>query len=465
MNIYPAIKGTMGRWQYYTVKMSMRELADNVNFAADIYDDRTLDEAIQRVLNESRVKSDLVTYLTRQADRFFSSVVVAALRGDPKWYPVTMEDDERFMLFRNDKRLSEAFGVLSFDGTQDYYALDGQHRLAAIKALVDPNSDLSADAPPGFKEEEMSVIVVVPSEAESPEEFLTRYRRLFGNLNRYAKPIDNVTNIIMDEDDAFAIVTRRLITEHSFFSYTGRQRDSARIKTQKGKNLRSTDSFFTSLETLYAMNISLLSTRHRKNNGWNVGGVKDHREFAKFRPEEEILDSLFDELSMYWNALIEELPVLKETPANMRDHSAPTGDGTTQDNFLFWPIGQEVLAEIARDLLDMKQVEPRSPTPEKVRNAIRGLGNLAWEAHQTPWRNLVLIPDDPSSTSWRIRNEDRKEAVRVARLIFRWQIGLDELGSDGIELLREMWEPLLLPALDSSTVEELWEDITSNVLR
>ena len=465
MNIYPAIKGTMGRWQYYTVKMSMRELADNVKFAADIYDDRTLDDAIQRVLDESRVKTDLVTYLIRQPDRFFSSIVVAALDGNPKWYPITMEDDERFMLFRDDERLTETFGVLSFDGTQDYYALDGQHRLAAIKALVNPSSDVSPDAPAGFKDEEISVIVVVPSEAETHEEFMTRYRRLFGNLNRYAKATDAVTNIIMDEDDAFAILTRRLITEHSFFSYSGRQRDSARIKTRKGKNLRSTDSYFTSLETLYAMNIALLSTRHRKNNGWNSEGVKEHKEFSKFRPEEEMLDSLFDELSMYWDALIEEMPVLTATPSSMRDHAAPSGDGSTQDNFLFWPIGQELLANIARDLLDNLQKDATKPTPDSVRDAIGGLNDLTWDAHRAPWRNLVLIPDDVDSVSWRIRSEDRKSALTYTRLIFKWQLGLDELADDEVIALRKAWEALLLPALEESAIQELWDEITSDVRR
>ena len=465
MNIYPAIKGTMGRWQYYTVKMSMRELADNVNFAADIYDDRTLDEAIQRVLNESRIKTDIVTYLIGQPDRFFSSIVVAALKGNPKWYPITMADDERFDLFRDDARLNDSFGVLSFDGTQDYYALDGQHRLAAIKALVDPNSDVSPDAPDGFKNEEISVIVVVPSEVEPRDEFLTRYRRLFGNLNRYAKPTDAVTNIIMDEDDAFAIVTRRLITEHEFFQYSGRHRDSARIKTVKGKNLRSADSFFTSLETLYAINISLLSSRHRKNNGWNSAGVTDHKLFLRFRPEEDVLDSLFDELCVYWNAIIEELPVLNETPSTMRDHSALTGDGRTQDNFLFWPIGQEVLAEITRDLLDMRQEDPTSPTTDSVRRAIQGLGTLTWEAHQAPWRNLVLIPEDVNLRRWRIRNEDRKSALLTTRWIFRWQLGLDELSREEVDNLRERWSALLLPALDDAEVGELWASITSSVNR
>ena len=56
MNHYPAIKARMGSWDYYICKMTLKELANEVRFASEIYDDRTLDEAIQRELNEGRVK-------------------------------------------------------------------------------------------------------------------------------------------------------------------------------------------------------------------------------------------------------------------------------------------------------------------------------------------------------------------------------------------------------------------------
>ena len=78
MKLYPALRSQMGLWNNYTVKMSARELSENVKYASEVHEDRTLDEAIQRVLNESRVKKDLVEYLKRQPDRFFSSIVVAA---------------------------------------------------------------------------------------------------------------------------------------------------------------------------------------------------------------------------------------------------------------------------------------------------------------------------------------------------------------------------------------------------
>ena len=460
MNVYPAMRASMGRWTYFVVKMTMRELAEHVKFAAAVYDDRTLDEAIQRKLNESRVKRDLITYLIGHRDRFFSSVVIAALEGNPQWYPVSIEDDERFLLFRGDARLNETFGVLSFDGTQEYYALDGQHRLAAIKALVDSNSEVAVDAPKGFKREEISVIVVVPDEAESQQAFMVRYRRLFGHLNRYAKVTDHVTNIIMDEDDVFAIITRRLITEHEFFRAPGRHKDSVRIKMDKGKNLRTADPFFTSLEAFYEINIRLLSTSQRKNAGWDNG--IDGVTFRRFRPSDDVIDSLFEELKLYWDALLVELPVLRQTPSEMRYHAL---SNDLQDHVLFWPIGQELMADVARDLLDHRQGHPEVLDPDSIAQALSGLGRLQWDFHSPPWRHLLLIPNNDEMTNWRIRSEERKECQLIARQIINWQIGLDELSEEEVIQLREDWESRLLPALTPDRIDELWTSIEKGVMR
>ena len=45
MNLYPALEARMGNWKYYIVKMKMRELASDVRFASEVYEDRTLDQA------------------------------------------------------------------------------------------------------------------------------------------------------------------------------------------------------------------------------------------------------------------------------------------------------------------------------------------------------------------------------------------------------------------------------------
>ena len=459
MNIYPALRSQMGSFTYYTVKMSARELSENVKFAYEVYEDRTLEEAIQRILNESRVKKEIVEYLKRQPDRFFSSVVVAALEGDPLFYPVEITEDPQFAIFRDDHRLNEAFGVLKFDGNQKYYVLDGQHRLSAIKTLLDRSDPLSDGVPKDFENDELSVIVIVPNQQDSNETFMQKYRRLFSNLNRYAKATDTDTNIIMDEDDIFAIITRRLITENAFFQSPGRQRESMRIKT-KGKNLTKNDSHFTSLSTLYDMNIALLSSSHREPGGW--GPISEEGEnlktFIRFRPSEEYIDKLYAELVVYWEALLAEIPDLHKEPIQMRVHELEEAEGEDEtDHLLFWPIGQQMLAEIVRCLLDIRLPDIAYPTPYTVSEALRGLGQLEWRLHQPPWRYFFLIRNDKDK--WTMRNETRKEAVRCGRRIQQWLIGLDALDTGGVEDLKKLWGSMLIPAQTKEAQDEMWQQV------
>lgn len=465
MNIYPALCSRMGSWNYYVVKMSARELSENVKYASEVYEDRTLDEAIQRTLNENRVKKDIVEYLKRQPDRFFSSIVVAALEGDPKFYPVEITEDPQFAIFHDDRRLNESFGVLKFDGTQKYYALDGQHRLSSIKTLLDRNNPLSEGTPENFENDEFSVIVIVPSQKDSNKVFMEKYRRLFSNLNRYAKPTDQTTNIIMDEDDTFAILTRRLITDNDFFKSPGKDKDSRRIKTQKGKNLKTGDSYFTSLETLYAMNIELLRSPQRQNNGWGAIGEEGltQKNFIRFRPSEEYINSLYDELAMYWEALLDEIPDLHNDPIQMRTHELEDGDSEDEsDHLLFWPIGQEMLAEIARALLDKRLPDPRKPNLSAVKEALGGLGLLEWRLHQPPWRNFLLIRRKTlrwATGRWTMRSEERKEVVRCGRRIQQWVIGLDELDEKDVEQLKTDWTSFLIPPRSKEKRDQMWQQI------
>ena len=462
MNIYPALRSRMGTWNYYVVKMNASELSQNVMYASEVHDDRTLDEAIQRTLDESRVKKDIVEYLKRQTNRFFSSIVVAALDGNPQFYPVEITEDPQFAIFRNDRRLNEAFGVLHFDGTQKYYALDGQHRLSAIKTLLDRTDPLSDGAPEDFVNDEFSVIVIVQNQEDSNETFMQKYRRLFSNLNRYAKPMDQATNIIMDEDDTFAILTRRMITDHAFFQSVGKQQKSRKIKTKKGKNLASTDSYFTSIETLYDMNIALLSSASRAPKRWGPIGEEstDLKTFIKFRPSEEYIDNLYNELTIYWEALLAELPVLHSEPTQMRIHSLEENNGKSNDetdHLLFWPIGQQMLAEISRVLLDKFLPDIENPTIDTARTALNELNRLEWRLHQVPWRYFLLIQNPQEN--WIMRSEQRMQAVRCGRIIQQWILGLEDFDEGEIINLKKDWAAFLTPAQSEETIDKMWQQI------
>jgi DNA sulfur modification protein DndB len=444
----------MGNWTYFTVRMTARELDESVRFAYDVYDDRTLGEAIQRVLKAGRNK-EIVNYLKKQSDHFFSSLVVAALDGDPKFYPVDITEDPQFAILKDDSRLSNAFGVLKFDGTQKYYALDGQHRLKAIKTLLDRDDELSEGCPVGFEEEQFSVLIVVP---EDPSEvFIKKYRRLFANLNRYAKPMDMVTNIMIDEDDAFAILTRRLISDHSFFQWPGRQKDSAKVKIidakgNSSKNLKSGDVYFTSLETLYKSNITLLYTEERKNQ-W-----AELKEFIKVRPPDALLEELYTELAMYWDVILEAIPELRNEPQKMRVHALTEDDRRNglMDHLLFWPIGLEFLAELVRDQL--KGLSPGAvPSREGMLPLVAPLGRINWELHHSPWRHLLLVRD-AGGENWKIRNEERKAALRIAKRVMYWVLGL-ELDRSELQQLERDWSQALVPPPEEAERKRLWADI------
>ena len=464
MNLYPALEASMGSWKYYIIKMTMRELAAEVNFASEVYEDRTLDEAIQRSLKEGRVRKEIVSYLTRRSDRFFSSVVIAALKGSPQFYPVRITDDPAFTIFK-DQLLDQSFGILTFSGGQKYYALDGQHRLKAIKTLMDKGDPASQGAPDGFTDEEISVIMIVPHDDESGQEFFKSYRRLFSSLNRYAKSTDADTNIIMDEDDAFAILTRRLVTEENFFRWAGKQKDSPVVKTQ-GKNLKTGEPYFTSLQTLYSMNRELLSTPYRNDFGWGPGeeeGLeKNVKQFERFRPDEDYLDSLYSELTLYWKGLLTNVPDLSKDPTKMRVHDMDnSGDSECTDHVLFWPIGQELLAKVARRLLDNSDSnDPDNPNEQGVAKALIPLGKMEWRLHESPWRFFLLTEGEKGGQkTWKMRSEDRAEAIKLAGRILGWMVGLDELDEDDVAELKIAWQTRLIPAQEEKNQEEMWTQV------
>lgn len=463
MQLYPALKAKMGSWTYYIVKMTMREVAAEVKFGSQVHNDFTLDEAIQRTIKESRVKKEIVTYLTGRVDHFFASLVVAAIGGSPKFYPVRVSDDPQYEIFADEESLDQSFGVLRFSGKQDYYALDGQHRLKAIKTLLQPQDESERIEPPaGFVDEEISVLMVIRPSDVGDDDWLTSYRRLFSSLNRYAKPTGPDTNIIMDEDDTIAILTRRLIAEHDFFKSSGRHLESLRIQT-KGRPLKEGTAYFTSLQQLYDLNEVLLTTHSRNNLGWGPQSDPDStselKRFKRFRPPEIYLDSLFDELMLYWDALIAAIPDLQLNPADARNHQADGSGDETADNVLFWTIGQYVMVSAARTLLDRRLEAPDDPTLEEAIGVLRPLGRVDWRLHSVPWRGLLLVSALDRRTHarrWSMRNEGRKEAIATAIRLLHWLVGLYQLNTHEEERLRDEWlDQLQLPPAES--LEGMWE--------
>lgn len=120
----PCVKGTIGDWTYYTTVMSVTDIVQYVEFAEQVCPNEDLDLMIQREVSER--STDIANYLRTNEQRFFGSLIIAVYDGKPRFLPVSFEGSDLLEPIKN------RMGILQFDGQEKYYAVDGQHRLAAI---------------------------------------------------------------------------------------------------------------------------------------------------------------------------------------------------------------------------------------------------------------------------------------------------------------------------------------------
>lgn len=443
MEMYPALKAKMGTTDYYIVRMQMSEIAEKIHVAKDVYQHKALDEALQRILKEGRVKKEIVKFLNRR-DRFFSSIVVAALGGKPTFSPVKIsgaESENASSIFTAAK-VDESFGVLTFYGGQRYYALDGQHRLAAIKALFEQN-----ELPEGFVDDQMSVIVIVNHGDKLNATEKRKHRRIFSWLNRYAKKPSRETDIIMDEEDAFAILTRRLISDYPFFrSPSGKEDIDSSHVLMTSKNVRVGHTHFTSLQTLYDMNTTLLYSKVAMRDGKLV----KLKEFITERPSDEDLDKWYNELKSYWDAILHVVPDLKNPAEKMRSDSA-----TGKDHMFFRPIGQDMMAYLVRDLLD-------AAPGKDAKSALSPMRKVKWDLRAYPWRGLVSYPKEDGSDNWVMRNEERAPAMDLAYDFARHMLGIGEAQPSE---MRTSWKRLYHSISVGDNPDSIWKKQVKPLLK
>jgi DNA sulfur modification protein DndB len=278
----PAFKAHVGEWEYYLCLMSYAQVAREINFAYEIGVNKDLGSMIQRGIG---VRTQQITdYLLTNNRRFLGALVVAAWGGHPEYLPLQMADnDEQGVLAGVDRE----FGVLTFDGTHQFFALDGQHRLRAIKDAIKKNPELGA--------EDIGVIVVPHFDTTEGKQLT---RRLFTNINRNAVKTSKQEDIALDEDDGFAIITRRLLDEHPFIGADGvvqvfsKRGDEGELKLAT-RQVPVGQSAWTTIGVLYDL---------AKDLGWDLDGSM-HR--LSERATDEVLDQSYQVIATRLTQLLE----------------------------------------------------------------------------------------------------------------------------------------------------------------
>ena len=421
--IIPALRAHMGDWIYYVTFLRMDQIADQIHIAQEIHSSNMLKDMIQRQITNRA--GQIAEYLLKQPQRFFNALIVGVYGGSPDWYELAIGTNPHFDAPVLPPELDGVLGVLRLDGTQTFFAIDGQHRVEGIKQALEKNENLKTD--------EVSVIFVAHQNEPNGME---RTRRLFTTLNRYAKPVKKSEIIALDEDDIIAIVTRQLVEKYPLFcdkllfstgvpphidlekhqvrrewvqeqfsenritlsenvvvrkqntvwsvvdngykqTYTVRREQNTlnvyyqKISIAKTKAISTQDSnSITSIITLYDVLDTVLRS---KEKNWN--------DFKRLRPEQPIISQYYNHAVQFWDTMIEHFPpleVFKETEPG----TSVVGQYRNKSggHLLFRPVGLEIVASVVREAVN-------SGLPEE--EAIKRVSTISMNLANEPWVGLL----------------------------------------------------------------------------
>lgn len=217
-----------------------------------IIDEATVEDLKQRAPHWDRQYA-LVTYLLRQPNRKFPPILVVI--SEP-WVDKP-KDDESWDQNGRALRTSMPFqaldkrndvGLIDFRSGVVAFAIDGSHRTIAIKGAMDairdrqihlknkrgeitgkaiPLQDLLDDVVPPLTTldvqeigDETIGIEMIPAvmEGETRDEARIRVRSVFVHVNKAAAPPTAGEQVILDEDNGFSIVARRIGLSHPLFN-------------------------------------------------------------------------------------------------------------------------------------------------------------------------------------------------------------------------------------------------------
>lgn len=317
--------GNLGYWDYYSTVIKVEDVVRNnriitVAESEELFTNN-INAILQREIRNSRIKA-LKNYILNNNERFLGSIVAAIHQGEPKWTEIDINQNFEIEGTSIDELaidfLGSKFGVLTLMGNEQIFAIDGQHRLLGLRKAYAENPEMVGKL-------EVSILFVVHQHNR-----LDKTRRLFTVLNKYAEKPKGAELIILDEDDAAAIVSRRLVTDHAQLSKPNG------ISSSKSANIPTSDvTSFSTLVTINAVNKILF----RKTT-----------EFYTIRPSDAIINSLYEKAALFWDTIFEAFPELiqyiegeenvtiNDKPINRSDESG--------GSLLLRPVGHKLLADV-----------------------------------------------------------------------------------------------------------------------
>ena len=404
-----AMKGRLGDTDYYVLAMKAQELVNQVTVpkALEGWDDMSIEERYQRDINYNRVRAQIAPYLANDSSRFFGAVIVTALNfgDDVSFEPIS--DIATKGLPGLYRAAAANMGFLTLTGGELLVPLDGQHRLKAIEFAIsgrdEKGQDIANVTPCSALAMEDVTVILVPFEPK-------KARKIFTKVNRYAKPTTTGQNIVTEDDDMMAVLTREVANDLIGGS----------LAKFKSNTLRPKDREFTTLGIIYNCNEEIITRNF----------------FAKGKPDRTHLPELAQQklwrmkVREVWEAVLAGVEVFTDA----LEDKTEAGDAKRQEirktNLLGKPVAQECLVRAFVRLTD-------SVSNMIASEACERLNRLPWnlsEENLDVWQHVlwaggldgkIITKNRSLSTRMiaclageRLTDEDRAELLQDYRVQF-----------------------------------------------
>ncbi|WDF54884.1 DNA sulfur modification protein DndB [Mucilaginibacter sp. KACC 22063] len=322
----PCLRGNFGAWNYFSTIMKVKDIVENKRIItvpeSEVLYTNNINQILQREIDASRI-GKIKEYLINSKERFFSSIIVAIHKGDPQWADFDLERQFRVDNDIVDEEdvdfIENKLGVLTLSGSEEIFVLDGQHRLLGIRKAFEEQSKIGDD--------EISIVFIVHK-----EELIERTRRLFTVLNRYAVTIKPAEKVILEEDDAAAILTRRLVQSYPKFLL-----DKA-VSPSKIFSLGSTDTkHFTTLVCLYEISKVLINYNEL------------YKSKVIIRPTNASLNKYYKLITNFWDLFFSKFPEVVKFVEGQEVSATFLRNKQTGGSLLLRPEGQLLIASAYKE--------------------------------------------------------------------------------------------------------------------
>ncbi|MBD2339204.1 DGQHR domain-containing protein [Calothrix sp. FACHB-156] len=383
---------------------------DNIEIDAD-----SIDEIQQRPLDWSR-QAPLVQYLAARRNHKFPPVLVVI---NQSWV-----DNPKAAEWNSEGKATKSttdFTPLDKDGkvgllniSEDdvtIYALDGQHRLMGVQGLMELiktgklqryKKDKTADdsfikiddlveqyqVDPAYlqslpKEKIGIEFICAVASGETRTQARRRVRSIFVHVNLMAAPLTKGQLAQLNEDDGFAIVARKIATNHPLLAQQPERKPRVNWNSA---TVAANSTVLTTLQAIQDMSERYLGQKFPHWKPLEKGLIP-------MRPEDDDIEEGIKEFTKLFDNLV-ALPSYKlledeDTPA-LRRFSFEKDGG--EGNMLFRPVGQVALAQ-ALGILLFKKGFALADIFKKLRKFDQQGGFSGMEYPQSLWYGVLYDPN------------------------------------------------------------------------